>query len=354
MLTKYHLEGTKIVFEDRNNDMIYYIYNNGELLGFKYNGITYYYHKNRYNDIVGIFDSSFNEIVSYEYDSWGAITNIVDNSNINLGAINPFRYRSYYYDEETKLYYLNSRYYNPVWRRFINADELITGQGIIGCNIYVYCGNNPIYRIENGNWWLTIGSMFVSGAISAVGKWFENVSTGENAGKGVLAAGITGLLSGITVAPPIKLGIGVRAIFQFGLAVMETTINAYKYKYSAGEYVEELIVTSVINNVSEFAGIDVLDYNTPRPKGFKEMMKSNYISKVIINESVKQGVSTLSVSTQKNLTRNFNTPKVKETRKSYEKSVKKFLSSQVTSFLKGVFFKLYDDHENKVCVVRFS
>ena len=52
---------------------------------------------------------NYNEIVSYEYDSWGAILNITDNSGINLGTINPFRYRSYYYDEETKLYYLNSR-----------------------------------------------------------------------------------------------------------------------------------------------------------------------------------------------------------------------------------------------------
>ena len=58
---------------------------------------------------------------------------------------NPFRYRGYYYDTETQLYYLQSRYYNPAWGRFLNADGLIsTGQGLIGYNMYTYCGNNPV------------------------------------------------------------------------------------------------------------------------------------------------------------------------------------------------------------------
>lgn len=60
---------------------------------------------------------------------------------------NPFRYRGYYYDTETGLYYLQSRYYNPEWGRFLNADELIsTGQGMLCHNMYAYCGNNPINR----------------------------------------------------------------------------------------------------------------------------------------------------------------------------------------------------------------
>ena len=146
--TKYYLEGTKIIFEDRNGTMLYYLYNGDELLGFVYNGNTYYYHKNVFGDIIGILNSNYEEIVTYEYDSWGAISSIADNSGINIGTINPFRYRSYYYDEETKLYYLNSRYYNSEWGRFINGDVVITGQGIISNNIYCYCANNPINRTE--------------------------------------------------------------------------------------------------------------------------------------------------------------------------------------------------------------
>lgn len=73
-------------------NMLYYLYNGDELLGFIYNGNTYYYHKNIFGDILGILNSTYKEIVTYEYDSWGAISNIIDISGINLGTINPFRY----------------------------------------------------------------------------------------------------------------------------------------------------------------------------------------------------------------------------------------------------------------------
>ncbi len=129
--------------------MIYYIYSGDELLGFIYNSKTYYYHKNMFGDIIGILDSNYNEIVTYEYDSWGALVNITDNSNINLGTINPFRYRSYYYDEETQLYYLNSRYYNPEWGRFINADGVIlANQDIISGNLFQYVSNDFVNKAD--------------------------------------------------------------------------------------------------------------------------------------------------------------------------------------------------------------
>jgi RHS repeat-associated protein len=71
-----------------------------------------------------------------------------------LGTINPFRYRSYYYDEETQLYYLNSRHYNPILKRFLNIDIVITGQDINSANIINYCNNNPINRKDTkGNWY---------------------------------------------------------------------------------------------------------------------------------------------------------------------------------------------------------
>ncbi len=143
------LHDLSFAFEDKNGTMIYYIYNGDELLGFIYNSKTYYYHKNIFGDIIGILDSNYNEIVSYEYDSWGALVNITDNSNINLGTINPFRYRSYYYDTETQLYYLNSRYYNPQIGRFINADGIIlANQDIISGNIFQYVSNNPIINSD--------------------------------------------------------------------------------------------------------------------------------------------------------------------------------------------------------------
>lgn len=72
-----------------------------------------------------------------------------------LGVDNPFRYRGYYYDAESGLYYLQTRYYDPATGRFINADGQISGVGgdIRGYNLFAYCFNNPINMIDpSGNW----------------------------------------------------------------------------------------------------------------------------------------------------------------------------------------------------------
>ena len=104
--------------------MLYYLRNDiDDLFGFMYNDDLYYYIKNNTNDIIGILDSSHNIVAKYKYDSWGKVISITDcngydisNDINNIANINPFRYRSYYYDSETELYYLNSRYYNPEWK----------------------------------------------------------------------------------------------------------------------------------------------------------------------------------------------------------------------------------------------
>ena len=126
--------------------MIYYIRNEVDnLIGFKYNNNIYYYIKNIQEDIIGIIDSNNNIIARYTYDTWGNILSITDSYNNSItdtdhiGCINPYRYRSYYYDTETNLYYLNSRYYNPVWGRFINADGIVgANQDILSYNLYAY------------------------------------------------------------------------------------------------------------------------------------------------------------------------------------------------------------------------
>lgn len=147
--TKYYIEGNKIVYEEKDGNVIYYMRNNDGLIGFKYLNNTYYYIKNIQGDITGILDSNYNQIVQYKYDSWGRITDIIDNSDNEISLINPYRYRSYYYDDETKLYYLNSRYYNPEWGRFLNADSYVGSTGDHnGYNLYAYVSNNPINNAD--------------------------------------------------------------------------------------------------------------------------------------------------------------------------------------------------------------
>ena len=200
--TNYYLEGSKIVFEDRNNTMLYYLYNGDEQLGFVYNSNTYYYHKNIFGDIIGILNSNYEEIVTYEYDSWGAISNITDTSGINLGTINPFRYRSYYYDEETKLYYLNSRYYNPEWGRFVNGDSIIlANKDTISGNIFQYVSNNWINLTDySGNGIFnvifdTIKSLTPFYAAAAAGTTADGPLPYVDMGIGITVIGVTAVMS---------------------------------------------------------------------------------------------------------------------------------------------------------------
>jgi len=81
----------------------------------------------------------------YTYDAWGNILSMTGSLASTIGNINPIRYRSYYYDTETGFYYLESRYYDPAIRRFINADGYLNANGdILGFNMYAYCGNTPV------------------------------------------------------------------------------------------------------------------------------------------------------------------------------------------------------------------
>lgn len=154
--TNYYLEGTKVIYETTGNNVIYYTYDeNDSVIGLKYNDIQYYYIKNAQNDIIGILDANLVQVVSYEYDSWGKILHVKDKNGKeitdgkHIGMINPYRYRSYRYDEETGLYYLNSRYYNPEWGRFINFDNYGGQVGeLLSHNGYAYCKNNPVNMVD--------------------------------------------------------------------------------------------------------------------------------------------------------------------------------------------------------------
>ena len=117
-----------------------------------HNGVKYFYLKNAQGDVTGLVNASGTQVVSYTYDPWGAPMSTDGTMAVTLGAANPLRYRGYVYDSETGLYYLSSRYYNPVWGRFINADGYAsTGQGFTGYNMFAYCNGNPLrYRDSSG------------------------------------------------------------------------------------------------------------------------------------------------------------------------------------------------------------
>ena len=98
-----------------------------------------------------------------------------------MGAKNPFRYRSYYYDEETGFYYVGSRYYDSVVGRFISPDAIVvllaTPMALTDKNLFSYCDNNPIIRVDTDGyfWHMVVGA--ISGAITGKGTGTKHLMT---------------------------------------------------------------------------------------------------------------------------------------------------------------------------------
>ena len=106
-----------------------------------FNGTIYTYIHNLQSDIVGILDSNGTLVVEYQYDAWGKLLSTTGTLADTLGKRNPFRYRGYVYDEETRFYYIQSRFYDPEIDRFISQDEVFVNS-ILGNNLFCYCWNN--------------------------------------------------------------------------------------------------------------------------------------------------------------------------------------------------------------------
>ena len=149
-----------------SNALIFTYGGSGLPLSVNFNGTDYYYVTNIQGDVVSILNSSGAEVVTYTYDAWGNILSTGGSMVSTLGAYNPFRYRGYVYDQEIGLYYLQSRYYNPHLCRFISADAYAsTGQGVLGHNMFAYCSNNPVNRIDpDGYFWQDVWSAIVDAA----------------------------------------------------------------------------------------------------------------------------------------------------------------------------------------------
>ena len=135
------------------NHVMDFIYDNtGKPYAVKYDNQIFYYVLNLQGDVIAIITHWGAAYGTYTYDAWG---NVISQSG-SIANINPIRYRGYYYDSETGLYYLGSRYYDPLVKRFINADDssvLSIEQGsMLQYNLFSYCLNNPSNRTDvDGN-----------------------------------------------------------------------------------------------------------------------------------------------------------------------------------------------------------
>ena len=159
---EYTLSGSQIVKEtvftgSTESYTLVYLYDEyGSPIGFRYRTPSYsagvfdgyFFEKNIQGDIVGIWNQNGTKVVTYTYDAWGNVT-VSGTGATGIGAKNPFRYRGYYFDTETGLYYLQTRYYNPSWGRFISADKYLNANAdILGFNMFAYCGNEPVNQAD--------------------------------------------------------------------------------------------------------------------------------------------------------------------------------------------------------------
>ena len=223
----YTWNGSLLSSDICGNTALYFHYDaNGSPMGFTLvnsEGSTeYFYVKNLQGDILKVIDAAGTVHASYTYDAWG---NILSSSG-TLASINPLRYRGYYYDAETGLYYVSTRYYDPEICRFINPDnvDLLGANGdFASLNLFVYCGNNPITRADDGGeFWTIVGGALLGGAISAGFEIVSQIRDGATFGtldwssvaieaaSGALIGGVlsAGLPSGVLTAAKATINAG--------------------------------------------------------------------------------------------------------------------------------------------------
>ena len=200
--------------EEGSSDSIVYLYDANSIIGMVYTADgatnTYYFQRNLLGDVIGIYDTSGAKVGGYAYDAWGNCT-ITLNTN-GIATRNPIRYRGYYYDTDTNLYYLNARYYSPELRRFISPDDTayLDPETPNGLNLYCYCNNDPVNCVDPSGCmpkWLSttlkiiggvtiiagcvVGSIFTGGTLSVV---LAGAAIGATAGG--ISAGVSTVVSG--------------------------------------------------------------------------------------------------------------------------------------------------------------
>ena len=194
--------------------------NTGKPYAMQTGGTTYYYVTNLQGDVVALLDASGNAVASYAYDPYGKVLS----AEGTMAETNPLRYRGYYYDTESGLYYLQSRYYDPATCRFVNADNAAViavspEKANWDKNLFAYCDNDPVNRKDDGgNLWhiaVAAGVGFLAGLASQfISDVATSIVTGTNAFSDLetyIGAAVGGAVEGMVTAsigPAAAAGIG--------------------------------------------------------------------------------------------------------------------------------------------------
>ena len=208
---------------------------------------TYFYRKDAQGNIVAMLDENGAVVVKYVYNAWGEhkVLNPDGTENTSasfIGNVNPFRYRGYYYDTSLKLYYLVTRYYDPVVGRFISQDsfEYADPDTINGLNLYAYCNNNPVMNVDpTGHAFLVfLIAALIGFTISYASSVVSQLATSGSVNWTTAAIdGVFGAVSGALAMVP-GLGVIATGLINAGL----TAVNSF--------------ITTGIENDWQFSGWD--------------------------------------------------------------------------------------------------
>ncbi len=241
--TKYYLNGTDVIYQtDGTNSLYFYYDGDGNVIGFDYANNLYYYVKNMQGDIVGIADANGAMQTEYTYDPWGKVLSVTGNET--LGNLNPFRYRSYYYDTETSLYYLQSRYYDPQVGRFLNSDDVNyigTTESELSYNPFAYCENDPVNASD------PTGTIKVPSFLKKLLKklWGPKYLNKRNS----IALGAIGLLiSAIGISKDIR---NIQRMTKDKLATLLVAAFPYATTYITKDVVATLMKAAVVATIAD-------------------------------------------------------------------------------------------------------
>ena len=288
------------------NKMVFTYDSNDSIIAMRYNGTQYFYQKNGQDDIIGIVDGGGKVVVQYSYDSWGKLLDITGDTA--LGNANPFRYRSYYYDNETGFYYLGGRYYDAEVGRFINADttDLLTATpaGLTDKNVYAYCDNNPVVRKdEGGAFWLTVAKVAFDVVTTVATDFVAAKITGqEYTLKDTLVSAVTGAIGTIPKWGNIASGIfgGVTAAYK-------------SYKDGAG--LLEIAANGVLSGVSAFVNAENLSKGTAKAAKLKDTVEIDENTARVVDKTFGFGYSCISATTSQSMSISRQQKKSKTKRK---------------------------------------
>ena len=201
-------------------------------------GVTssYYFQRNLQGDVVAIYNKNGALKAKYLYDAWDNCTISGETTSYDVANANPIRYRGYYYDSDTGLYYCNARYYSPKWRRFISPDDTayLDPESVNGLNLYCYCNNDPVNYADPSGHFVLSTFLICLGVGVAIGGALGGYTAYTN-DQDVLTGIFTGALLGAAVGAVVGIG-GAALSGAMSSVLSKTTTDLMSVLFYGGEF----------------------------------------------------------------------------------------------------------------------